>query len=958
MLFTTYVPSRAETRTFEDDFKTKMSAYKAVASDYEFTVEMYQKNAQNADELLGSGTYKPTKTIENAGTDTETVTYTADGSLEPTSGTTALYWPSSGTQYAFKATAGTDGWSDLATDQSTKEKFIAQDRLEGYAFEPLLNEDKDAQIDKENALNYRTLKEWYDANKLTQGLTPGWAEEATFYKKIPLYMQHKRSLITVILKADEGVERSALVYETAINNVNAFIYSYSGSERKDISAYGSKTTVNYVSSDYGEPEENVNTIQFSAVVEPYDYLGKPLEDVIAEIRVSGQRFTFKASNDDLYDKSTKEDAEAIAHMNNYNLEAGKHLVITALLGRSARKILITAYVEDWTDAIYSSIVDDYGQAGDPVQINNRQELLDFLQDDTKNKPGSVAIIVPGSIDLEKDGETDAAWPENIKLNCTLNMAGATFYTKHQIFSEIGASGNLVNGSVAVDNATVSSAVAQTNLGTIEHIDVMQKSADSPSVATRAGLVVTNSGTISGCTSELKVKAIPNFDGFVGGIAAESIYPVNGSTMPVIDGCTVNAKVDEADGEYETKGGGIVGQAEGRVTNNSFIYGISINQNPDRFKNIVQTKATSHDLRAYGNSWPTIAINTDTDNGIPETNTNGTPEAERYDAVIDCQSELQSVLTSATYNTFGKRYRLSDDFTVTNWSLGKVHDDPVFTETNGNVYFELDGNDKTITTDGMLFSNIRNNIYDLTVCLSANLISNKDNTNADVAATSMAALGYSVSDATLSNIKVKGGDYRIQAKLAGGLVVWAFGGAVIEDCQCKAKILIWTEDLASEAKTYAGGIVGCAAKATITRCVFHNTTEDDGSGTPKTVTLYRNVAETYNAETIVPETTAATGIFYGGILGASAPKGATNTEWPEVLITDCSSWFSTESVQNQKGAIVGYALYDNNGLVNGIKDGCQGNWWNGKGIGTYHSTMTIDQIIGKCNAVSPVADSNF
>ncbi len=826
VMFTTYMPGGTTRATTEEEaFNTKMNTYQVVAKDYEFTVEMYEKTTSDPDStLLGSATYLPTKkytVVEEVITDS---TYATDGTLVSKEGSNPLYWPGNAKEYGFKATAGT---TDLATDQSTAALLLKQDRLLGYGFVPLWDTTNNKQVDDEDKVNYHTSKKWY-ANNRSVGLVPEGQEASDYYKKIPLYLKHQRSMITIILKAGEGVDRSALEYEKALTNIHTYIYSYSGEEKKTLTPFAQQTTVDYVESDHGGAAENVETTKYTAVVEPHNYLAGATSDVIAEIQLSGQRFTFYASNDDKYNEYIHEDPDATTHMANYNLPAGKNLIITAILGRASRKILITAYVVDWTEAITTSIVDDYGQAGEPIQITDRDSLYNFLKDETKNKQGNVAIIVPGKIDLEKDKNGNAlAWNyTDLKLNCTLNMAGAKFYTDHQIFSSIGTSGNLVNGTIAVGNATVESAVADDNLGTIERVDIVTTDASdksSTATATKAGLVETNKGTITSCTSVLPVIGT---EGFVGGIAASSVYSAeNGATMPIIDRCTVNAKVT---GDEDTFGGGIVGQAVGRVTNNTYEYGITIQQNATNFKNIIQRKAGTDDskeLRAYGNSWPTTALNeisTVATYGhlsptIAATNPNGTAEANRYTAVIDSQSDLNFLQHSELYNTTSSKIRISDDFTVTNWTLG-TKDDVLTTSNPGNVLYELDGNDMTITTDGMLFTNIQNDMYDLTVKLSKNLIAEHvlEGTEA------IAALAYSVTGSnTISNIKVKAGDYRIQAATVGGIVVWAYNGATIENCQCKANIQVWISGLSEEARTYAGGIAACAARATLTQCIFHD-----------------------------------------------------------------------------------------------------------------------------------------
>lgn len=945
--FSTYMPKKALTRTAQEDFETRISTeYLPVAKNYLFTVEMYKEGEADA---LGSATYVPATTIENEGEEDESIVYPTDGSLQLT-GETALYWLDNVNSYGFRATAGSE---TLAADQSTEALWLQQDRLLGFGFEPVWEGDADAGQQKynETALNYLTSKEWYLANKATQGLAPGGVDEASWYKKIPLYFQHQRSLITIRLKAGEGVTRDAL---KELDHIVAKIYSYDGADALEITPLGSNTLIDYTAEDFGGAEADVETSEYTAVVMPHDYLAGATSDVIAEISLSGQRFTFRASNDEKYgdynvdDKTSDAYATAEARMQNYTLGAGKHLVITATLGRESRKIVITAYVEDWTEEVTTSVVDDYGQAGDPITISTRKELYDFLTNENLNKQGTVAIIMPSSLDLEHSEGSPMAWVPQ-PLNCTLNMAGATFFTSHQVFSSIAQSGNLVNGSIHVGNGTVASAIAGTNRGTIERVNVHPRTSvgeKSSAYATRAGLVEVNHGTISGCTSTLPVSGT---DGFVGGIAAQSYY--NGNAMPVIDGCTVDARVD---GTGDTKGGGIVGEAVGRVTNNRFEYGITILQGATNFKNIIQGKYDDdvHQLRVYDNSWPTVATNSMGDSES-EVNNNGTPVPERYTGVLDSQTELAYILThSSSTDDF---YRLSNDFTVTKnettpgandgWTYGKK---TVISNSTGDgvVNFKLNGNDKTITTDAMIFSNIRNNISNLTVVLSDHLLATPT-VGLDEA---IAALGYAVSNnAKLSNIKVKGGGYRIQAATAGGIVVWACDGAVLEDCECKASVQAWmSAALGEDARKYSGGIAAFAAHASFTRCTYHSTTG----------TLFMNASDTYTESSYDANKDKAVNIFYGGIVGGTVPNG---TENPSVLITDCTSWFVTPDPKvAQKGAIVGYAQYGEGTLHNGMADGCQGNWWNtnSNAVGTWLHGMTEEQVIGKRNAVDPTPDTSF
>ena len=931
IMFTSRVPGKATTRGIEKH-PTAFNAYNPVASDYTFTVDMYQ---EDNGEPIGQGIYTPTSP------------YAADGTL---TATTALYWPGNANKYGFKATAGE---ATLQADQTDAVKLLAQDRLIGYGFEPLYETSTGNFTYNETALNYRTAKEWYADNKIALGM----GRDADDYKKIPLYLQHQRSKITIILKAGEGVNRSALAFATAATNIQTVINSYQTVEgnkvKTAIQPFAEEETINYSTT---ETPDNASTTKYTAIVEPHNYLGGATNDVIADIQLSGQHFTFYASNDAQYANATAATpvAEAVEHMNAYNLAAGKHLIITATLGRESRKIVITAYVEDWTEIPISSIVDDYGQTGDPEQIETREDLYKFLSNPAKNKAGNVAIIVPSALNLD-DGivwnyNDDGNDANDLPLNCTLNLAGATLRTTHRVFSEISSSGNLVNGAITVGNATVDAAVATTNYGTIERVDVAAKGVSgtaSSGKATRAGLVIDNHGSILNCESELPVYGTGDM---VGGIAARSVYgSETGATMPLIDGCRVNARID---GTGASTGGGIVGKAEGRVTNNTFEYGITIMQDNANFENIIHSKGTKV-LRAYGNAWPTMADNSFGSLESGDYNENITPVAKRYTGVIDSEPELAYILVNG--NATSNIFRISNDFTVAKANgrtWGQKND--IINSSGGNVLFKLDGNNKTITTDVMLFTNIQNDIYDLTIRLGGDMIAVPNAENDEV----MAPLAYSVyapADKTvkLSNIQVKGGNHRIQASSAAGLVIWAYGPgkAIIEDCQVNAIVQVWVPSIASDAKIYSGGIVANAARATITRCVYHTASE----------TLYRNGAAAYNA-VVVKEATPTDGIYFGGILGGTAPKGTdASAEKPVVLITDCTSWFGTKDMTT-KGAIVGYAVYKegSSNLANGITDGCQGNWWNSTSdaVGTSYNNMADDQVLGRRNAVQPTQDNSF
>ncbi|MGN1255494.1 MAG: hypothetical protein ACI4T9_13010 [Prevotella sp.] len=916
--FTTYVPGAPVTRAAKDDYETEMDAYKAVTSAYDFTIEMFK---EGADDAVGSAAYAPISTEEGS-----------DGTLQATG--TPLYWPDNVNAYGFKATAGT---STLEADQTTDENWLKQDRLLGYGYEPKWNDDTSKPVDDIDKLNYRTSKDWYATSK-----SLGLASDAD-YKKIPLYLKHQRSLITVILKAGEGVRRQDLAFSKAASNIKTTINSYTGSANTltTIQPLAKATTISYDKDANGAAADNVETTEYNAVVEPHDYSADPDNDNICTINLSGQRFTFQAGNDSRYADASKTDE----WKNTYNLPAGKHLVITATIGRESRKILITAYLEDWNDVVTTTIVDDYGQNGDPVQINNRYELYHFLKS-SKNKSGTVAIIVPGSINLDS-----VAWDEPLPLNCTLNMAGATFSTAHQVFSTISTSGNLINGTIKVTNgANVSSMVATSNAGTIDRVNVNVAHTDNEAVtasASSAGVVTTNTGTITNCSSDLPVKG----SDMVGGIAATSLYSSEtGAAMPIIDACTVSAKVSGTG-----TGGGIVGKAEGRVTNNTFNYGITLSQNSTNFKNIVHSAGT-HELRAYNNAWPTVA-----DNTIGTQNNTNAYATNKYQGVIDSETELAMLLTS-TYNKKGNNYQVAGSFTVSksSWTYGKAIDNRETSSDdhgNGNTLFNLYGNGKTISTDVMLFSNVEGTIQDLMLYVNGNMIAKPDESATD----SNAPLAYSVygPNGKLSNIQVRAANStRIQAATASGLVVWAYGGATIDNCQVKAIVQPWLNtSTGGDLRRYAGGIVACVAKATVTRCTFHYT---NGSLTQNLSKDYTQSVTTKSEDTFEPYDK----LYIGGIVGGSPGKTiGGNTEVPSLLFTDCTSWLQTSISQALQGSIIGSAIYRVGAAgteQNAMASGCAGNWWStgSRAVGQRIAGYTDEKTVGKCNSVAPKADTDY
>lgn len=625
VMFTTYVQGKALTRTYADEtaFNTDMATYHDASSSYAFTYEIY-KSGEDAAIAYGS----------------------------------TVYWPDNVNAYGFKATAGS---ATLGTNQTTANDLLAQDKLIGYGFEPIWNSGSPDNID---GLNYRTCADWKAANVSRS------VPEAD-QKKIPLYLKHQRSKITIILKAGEGVARTDLASETAGTNIDATIYSYPGPTA--VKPNASSTTVDYTDAT------GVETTQYTAIVEPYDYqTGTTTGDggqVIAEIKLSGQRFTFKPNN------------ETADYKSNYNLTAGKHLVITATLARgNAQKVLLTAQVVPWTEVSIDATVGDDGQIGSITNIDSRSALMTLLSG-SNNTAGNIANIT-ADINLEDGGD----WTSQ-PLNCTLKLNGHTLSTTHPVFTTIGALGKVEGGTISVSgDATVNAAIATSNLGTIKDVTVCRESTGK---ASQGGLVVTNSGTISSCSSTLPVHGT---SGVVGGIAMESVYSTIGS-MPVIENCTVDARVD---GETGTSGGGIVGSAVGRVSGNTFAYGITLNQNANNFKNIVQAKAYSHQLRAYDNKWPTKADNSIGDHS---SNNSNTTTATKYDATIDSADELWNLLFVDSNNKDGQNYRVNCDFTVVNGTSGATWAGNI---SGRPAYCHLDGNGKNITTDPsnlVLFANV-------------------------------------------------------------------------------------------------------------------------------------------------------------------------------------------------------------------------------------------------------------
>jgi hypothetical protein len=734
----------------------------------------------------------------------------------------------------------------LEPDQTTEADWLKQDRLES------------------DMTDYRTAKEWKSSIKSSKLVSN---EED--YKKIPLYLQHKRALITVVLKAGEGVSRQALELEAAKKDITTKIFSYKDNTQLAISPLMKATTVEYE----GEGEK-VNTTCYEAIVEPYDYYTNS-ESMIAQIRLSGQSFSFYAGND-------KGDKSA------YNLAAGTHLTITVTLGRDSRKILMSAYIENWTEKVTSTICDDYGNAGEPTYIDELQGLKDFLAS-ADNKAGNVALV---RTDLTLGDD----WPD-YKLNATLNLGGHTLTSSKSFLTEIGGAANLQNGTISI-SGTPDAAIAQTNYGTIEDVKIV---AAANSYATKAGAVVENKGVISKCYSDLEVKDANGVD-YVGGIAATSLSSVDKTA--IINACTVTNRVAGSN-----VAGGIVGQASGTVSNNTFEYGITLSQNEATHKNIVG--ASGGTLSAQGNAWPTKATN-DMDNATPASN--------RYDGIIDCEADFSKAAQAGTGS-----YRLARNVEVSS--------------NVGNVAYQLDGNGKTINTTAMIFNEITGSVSNLKVHVTKSLVSEvAEGNNNDI--DYMAPLAYAVRGGTLQNIKVKTAEgVCIQAANPAGLVVWATGGATISNCEVKAQIVSKVKTMTGNERKYAGGIVSTVSNATISQCVLH----------------------TGSSLELSSESTGAQVVYFGGIVGG---YGKYSNDAAVVAIQNCTNYVAfTETAYH--GGILGYARTDAEVDSDNATQNCIGNWWKypnddtpSKGVAAIKTGTTADAVIGKRNAAPPVENNKW
>ena len=770
---------------------------------------------------------------------------------------TPLYWPDNTTAYGFKAVAGTDA---LEASQSTKADWLKQDRLEGGT---------------------------YDGTTLVCHTNKAW-KNATGSTIIPLDVSHTRSLITIILKAGEGVSRKALEFNLAENDLSANIYSYTTDENNkvvplEINPLAAATTVDYDDDENGAAQKGVSSTRYDAIVMPHAYTATPSDELIARITLSGQKYSFYRGND-------KTSAQT-----NYNLEPGKHLTITITLGRYGRQTLMTAKLEDWTEEVTTTICDDNGNAGEPIKISNRDELIAFLSDNNKNKAGNVALVT-ASFDLDvpsTDNKGDWSAYNKYDLNCTLNLGHKTLTGNHRFLSKIANAGSLLNGTIQI-GGTVDAAIATENNGTINDVQITATTGATDAYATVAGVVIdNNTGTISKCSSALKV--VGTDATYVGGIAGTSTTST--SKASVIDGCTVTNRVSSSNTSAQV--GGIVGRANGYVTNNTFEYGITLLQGSNH-QNIVGEKNTDHTSTFTGNAWPTTDSNLGMDNAY----------LNPYNGIISTTDELKESVKS-TYNQASKRYRMSENIDVE-------------TTIETPVAYELNGNNKQISTTAMIFKDVTGKVHDLKILLNGSLTVTQQTGGTDA----IAALAEEVhgTDAKISNVTVDMADntYEIKASNPAGLVVWLWGGATVSNCQVKANIVSQAPASMTEGWKLAGGIVSIVTKGTVTQCIFC-------SGSTLTSATNASVA------------------YYGGIVGGIVWKDSDKEE-VELTLTDCTSYVSVGTDNAKYGSVLGYSL-NKGSEKNYTSRICQGNWWpaDSRAVGT--CIGSDETVIGKRSSMS-------
>ena len=948
--------------------------FPAAGSEVAFAVVSPAKSAYITraitDDKLPSG-YEPmtrqgelTITMTHEGATTSSRYNVANGACTVATGESPLRWQDNQKLHSFTAQCGEE---TLASEQ-TAENWEAQDLLKGYAAVPTGSE---GNYTLPTVAESKTNKEWYTAIKT-------WLGEGADTKDcrtIPLFMTHQRAWITVILKAGEGVKREDLNPSTASQIISARILSYTGEAeskaKQEITPRQGSAKVNYDKDVNGDAETDRETVTYEAIVEPHDYSASPDDDKIFAVSLSGQNFSFYASNDALYAQKDENGNEA-KWKESYNLTAGKHLTITATLSRESRKVLMTAYIEEWDEEENTFICDDFGGAGNPVVISSRETLLAFLQNPEQNKAGNVAIVGVETLDLTKteSGEAAGDWdPSNLVLKSTLNIGGSTIILPGRLLDKVTSTGSIISGRIELTK-DVDAALCKENEGTLRKLELVPQTDDVK--ATRAGLAITNHSIISSCTSYLPVV----YDGnsvtektYIGGIAAESCSTEQ--YKATIEDCTVYSCVDIPDGTQNVYGAGIVGLASGTVSNNTYEFGVTMSQSGRQcgkellLRNIVHTKQ-NEDLTAAGNRWPTKVENLGLDNLYPPT----------YDAVISNQEELlELVKANSTYNAYGKSYRIACDFEVNTNTYGTAGKNDDLTATAAyNVLFTLEGNNKrltltegsysytyhtsdgnggtkeesgTITTAPMLFGNITGVVQNLNIHLQHSIKGIPDGQSTDVAA----PLAYSVAKGSgqeagqLINVHVTAeSGAAVAAAGPSGLVVWGYNGAKLTSCSSNVEVSLLVDKLNPGDKRYAGGLLSQADDVTLDRCHF-------------------------DSEVVCLEHEMNT-FYLGGLVGSVDVKVVSSSpiegnEVPNLTLTDCYSRFQpAASNRCTVGAVLGRSYYQATGTgeqkTHGVvSSACQGNWWyeatGTQAVGAKTNTdgyTTDEKILGKRNSVQP------
>lgn len=311
--FTSMLPDVvSSTRSSKTEWETEVRKYSPVIHDYTFAVTMWKKEEESDPTHKGTSSYVPQMTTDIGSTLTST-----DGTLKLAEGATPLYWQDNVSKWGFTAEANN---TTLLADQSTQEKWLAMDYLKGHSYLPVWTETEEEGVgsgtDPNNPM-FMTSKEWYKTNREVASQSGLMVSSNEDYKKIPLYMQHQRAWITVILKAGEGVSREALAFDKAEENIrmaiNSFTTDGSGfSEFAVTQPWASEYFIDYAKDANGEAAANVSTTRYDAIVEPHDYGARKDKDVIAKINLSNQNFSFYASNDTRYINGTDEQkAEAM-----------------------------------------------------------------------------------------------------------------------------------------------------------------------------------------------------------------------------------------------------------------------------------------------------------------------------------------------------------------------------------------------------------------------------------------------------------------------------------------------------------------------------------------------------------------------------------------------------------------------------------------------------------------------